>query len=90
MQGHTYKFTMVISDDMTLAENAAILTFMNASKSLVKEPLEAEATGKGCIACWTCTAGVCTNGERNKMELALPIDDFGNCRCAPGSFQKVV
>lgn len=82
VQGHTYRFVISINDDYKLIDSSCILSYTNNIKEMSKEPLECQQTDKGFTVDWICSADACKDGERNMMELMLPVDDYGNCRCS--------
>lgn len=84
MQGHTYRFVINLNEDLKFTDESCLITYTNSSGTVVKEGLECEQTDRGFRVDWICAAPSCKNGDRNSMELMLPLEDFGNCRCVRG------
>ena len=88
MQGHTYRFEISLSEEYKFVDDSCMLSHQDSGGQMVKEPLDCKQTAKGFTADWTCTVSACKNGERNSMELTLPLEDLGNCKCAPDVLVK--
>lgn len=82
MQGHAYRFVISLNEDYKFTDDSIVLSYMSEKSELQKEGLDCEHTDKGFTVDWTCTLHSNKKGERNNVELMMPLEDYGNCRCA--------
>jgi hypothetical protein len=90
MQGRTYRIVLRIDDDYKVIDDSCLLSYTGSKGSLVKEALICQLSAKGYTTDWVCSANPCKDGERNTMELMLPVDDYGSCKCRSPRALRVV
>lgn len=74
-----YTIRIQAGNDLRVVEGSVFLAHTNKAGAPMKDALDAQVTSKGAEAEWTCRSKVSGKGERNCMELALEVADFGAC-----------
>ena len=76
MQTHKYRFSLVVEDGIALEDDSLMLTFLNASGSIMKEPVECSRQEKTYTGSWSCTCAPSSKGQRTPIEVVMKYEDF--------------
>lgn len=76
MQGHEYRISLTVEDGIPLEDGIVLVTFLNASNSIVKEAVECARKDKTYSGVWACTCSPSAKGDRTAIELSMAFADF--------------
>lgn len=76
LQGHDYRFSVTVEDGIALDDSTIIFTYLNASGSLLKQPVECARKTKTYSGVWKCSSAPSAKGGRTHVELSMKFADF--------------
>lgn len=80
VQGHEYELTVLLGNNLKIADDIGVLTYIDHDGCMVRDDLIFKSSDvKTLLATWTCKLEPSGNGKRTFMELQLDIVNFGLC-----------